>query len=95
MPRSTAQETFVNSNSKEEDALAVAQRKEDANKVFARVRPAKPNFTFGSHKPSYLSENKDSMKKPTEGYVFSKEKRDQQVATQRQHNFQMSFEQGN
>lgn len=24
MPRSTAQETFVNSNSKEEDALAVA-----------------------------------------------------------------------
>ena len=93
-PKSTAQESFAQSKSKEDDTQAMKQRKEYSDKIVARQRPAKPNFTLGTHKLDYLSENKGSLKQPTE-YVFNKETRDLQVATQRQHNFKMSFEQGN
>jgi len=40
------------------------QRKEEAGKIFARNRNTKPNFTMGSHKLDYMSENKGSMRQP-------------------------------
>ena len=40
------------------------ERRQEADKIVARVRPTKPNFSLGSHKMDYLSENKGSMKQP-------------------------------
>ena len=51
---------------------AIKQRKEEADKVFARVRGVKPNFSLGSHKLDYLSENKGSLKQHTDVSVVSK-----------------------
>ena len=73
---------------------AIIQRKKDANKIFNRNRGAKPNFSLGDHKNDYISQHKGSMTQPTE-YVYDKSTMDLQVATQRKHNFKMSFEQGN
>ena len=80
MPKSTAQESYVHTNTKEEEILAVQQRKADADKVFARVRGVKPNFSLGGHKLDYLSENKGSLTKPT-NLTYDKTKRDQMMAT--------------
>ena len=62
--------------------------------IFARVRPNKPNFSLGSHKMDYMSENKGSMTQPGASTI-DKVVIEQHKAAQRKHNFQMSFEQGN
>ena len=70
------------------------QRREEAGKIFERNRNTKPNFTMGSHKLDYMSENKGSMcqpGRPADDKVFIEQHR----AQQRMHNFKMSFEQGN
>ena len=43
---------------------AIKQRKEEADKIFARVRGVKPNFSLGGFKLDYTSENKGSLKQP-------------------------------
>jgi len=62
MPKSTAQESFGAAKAASKDAMK--QRKEEADKIFERVRGAKPNFTMGSHKLDYMSENKGSLRQP-------------------------------
>ena len=45
-----------------DDLLAIKERKEDFEKIFARVRPSKPNFSLGGFKHDYMTENKNTMK---------------------------------
>ena len=64
MPKSTAQESFIDANANAKEMAAMKARKQEANKIFERNRNTKPNFTMGSHKLDYMSENKGSMVKP-------------------------------
>lgn len=57
------------------------------------MRGAKPNFTMGSHKLDYMSENKGRLASPGVMTV-NKEDIEHHKAQQRKHNFKMSFEQG-
>lgn len=82
IPKSTAQDSYAQGASKEDEAQAIKQRKEEAEKVFARVRGVKPNFSLGNHKLDYLSENKDSMQ-PKEFVASSKSKLVEQAAINR------------
>ena len=93
MPKSTQQDCFVSGKTKEEDAQAARERKQDAAAIFARVRGVKPNFSLGEHKLDYTSENKGRIQQPT-AYVFDSKVLAEQASTQRKHNFKMSFEQG-
>lgn len=70
------------------------KRRQDADEIVARVRPVKPNFSLGGHKLDYNTENKGSLKQPAR-QTFDKSTLDQQVITQRKHNYQMSYEKGN
>ena len=94
IPKSTAQDSYNLKGKNDEDALSVKQRKEDADKIVARVRGVKPNFTMGNHKLDYMSTNQGALKQPVVA-TFDKESLKNQVATQRQHNYKMSYEGGN
>lgn len=70
-PKSTAQDSYAQSKSNVENTEAIRKRKQDADEIVARVRPAKPNFSLGGHKLDYNTENKGSMKEP-ERQTFDK-----------------------
>ena len=61
--------------------------------IVQRVRPVKPNFSMGRAELDYTSENKGRLQEPG-APTYDKSTLDKLVATQRKHNFKMSFEQG-
>ena len=71
-PKTTAQDSYAQNSSNKDEVEAIKQRKEDAERVFARVRGVKPNFSLGNHKLDYLSENKGTLKQHTENVAASK-----------------------
>ena len=76
IPKSTAQDAYLAANATADNSLAAKQRKE------VHLRNRKPNFTLGTYKSDYQSENKGSMTKPM-SYSFDASARKHQVATQR------------
>ena len=74
IPKSTAQEAYISSNADADNSLATEQRKA------VHLRNRKPNFTLGTYKSDYQSENRGSMTKPM-SYSFDATAMKKQVAT--------------
>ena len=72
---------------------AMRERRQDVDKIFARVRGAKPNFSLGAHKQDYMTVNSGQLKQP-KVYSYNSDAIKDSVASQRRSNFHMSFEQG-
>ena len=68
------------------------ERNLEKQKIFDRVRGAKPNFTLGADKPSYQTEGSANLVIP-KGVTYSNSNSVlEQSAIQRAHNFKMSYD---
>lgn len=61
MPKTTAQESWLNANDNDLEMAAIKLRKAENGRIFERGRNTKPHFSMGSHKLDYMSENKGSL----------------------------------
>ena len=92
IPRTTFQDSYVKSNKEKEADLMVTKKvKADAKNIKANMNGIKPNFNLGAFKMDYTSENRGSIKQPIHN-VFDRSVIAKAAATQRQHNFSLSFE---
>jgi len=93
VPASTAQDHYKSTMDPVQEASAAKQRKQEQQLIFNKVRGTKPNFRLGGDQLDYATENKGQLSQPAV-YTYDKSAREAQMATQRAHNFKMSYEGG-